>query len=228
MVQFEDYNVQSHYNSLLDLEDASNDFNARQASSVVDTLIRDLFLRRGVQDTLGLTLLHKHFPLDDNTKMVNYGAVAYPWDMADASSEVVRDIYPTAWRFTDTGGIAPYEFGYTQGGAETPGVRKEESAEFLQELQELLQKHNLTSLLGLRLLDAATSEPGVEFTSGSANITLPREVFANNQGRHVEALWVFQKALEGSSGDPLVYKVCKSYCFKDNKGKHVKKHHRTF
>lgn len=227
MVHFEEYSVDSHYNNLPDLVDASKDYKSRQAATLVDDLISDIFVRHGVQSSIGLTLLHNHFRLNDGDKMVNYGAVAYPWAMGTASEETVRNVYPLAWRFTDGDGIAPYEFGYVQGGSDEPELQTKSLAPFLEELHEVLKAHALTGLFGLRLLDATVAMPGVEFTSGNANITLPREAFAAEEGRNVEALWVFEKSLEGASSEATVYRVCKAYCYLDNKKKHKKKHHST-
>lgn len=98
------------------------------------------------------------------------------------------------------------------GGGQNPGLRSEDMVEFLQDLRVLLETHNLIDLLGLRWLDHDTAEPGVEFTSGTANITVPRGVFNNDQGRNVEALWLFNEAVETAPGVTALPTVCMGSC----------------
>lgn len=79
-------------------------------------------------------------------------------------------------------------------------------------------------MFGLRWLDSGTAaEDGVEFSSGTANITFPREIFNNDKGRNVEALWVFEKTLEGVPGVTLIPKKCVQRC-RIVHGKHQTQH----
>lgn len=72
---------------------ASKTYDSIQAGNIIDTVIRELFLRHAVQTTVGPTPVHKHFTIGKTEQMVNYGVVAYPCDMASASRSVANDVY---------------------------------------------------------------------------------------------------------------------------------------
>ncbi|KAI4153412.1 MAG: hypothetical protein LQ340_002326 [Diploschistes diacapsis] len=135
--------------------------------------------------------------IDEDEKMVNYSAVACPWDTTTMSAEVTRDIHPLSWRFTKSDALAPYEFEYTT--AVSPGneIEQPQFQNFLAELGAFLSKHDLTNLLGLQMLStpALDEEPGLEFTADRVNITLPMKVSGPDAEDAIEALWVFDKTL---------------------------------
>ena len=51
---------------------------------------RSVFQRHGVHQTLGLTVLHRHFDLETGEKLVEFNAVTAPWRMPD-SPELLLD-----------------------------------------------------------------------------------------------------------------------------------------
>ncbi|KAI1443543.1 hypothetical protein F5Y02DRAFT_392755 [Annulohypoxylon stygium] len=229
MVQFEEYSVSAHYNTLLDLFEAADEFEKRQLEDLVDTQIGDLFVEHGVQSILGLTLTHRHFPLNDGEKLVNYGPVAYPWDMNTTTDEVALEIHPSSWRFAGPGTLAPYEFEYIAGPAspENP-LDKPKIQEFLDRLGALFQEHNLTHLLGVQRLDTVVNtEPGLEFTAERANITLPLKAAGPDGANAIDALWIFDKEVPTAPTEARVAKTCRKQCIKrcqKQKSGHRKQH----
>jgi hypothetical protein len=223
MVAFEEYSAERHYNTLQDLSEAHDEFAARNVQNTVDSQIARLFVEHGVQSQLGLTLLHKHFPVHSGEKIVNYGAVACPWDTNTMTPEVSRDIRPSSWRFTERTALAPYEFEYIMAPSHENILQEEELQAFLGKLGIFLDQENLIHLLGVQVLDTVEGEPGLEFTADRANITLPLKVSGPDGDDGVDALWVFGEELGGDEGEKTVYKKCKKKCVKKKTG-HRKVH----
>ncbi|KAI0137609.1 hypothetical protein F4776DRAFT_622711 [Hypoxylon sp. NC0597] len=222
MVQFEEYSVSAHYNTLLDLFVAAEEFEKRELEKLVDTQIGNLFVEHEVQSILGLTLIHRHFSLNDGEKLVNYGAVAYPWDMSNATDEVAREIHPSSWRFTGPSTLAPYEFEYIAGPAspENP-LDKPKVQAFLDRLGALFQEHNVAHLLGVQRLDTVTNtETGLEFTAERANITLPLKAAGPDGTNAVDALWIFDKDVPTAPTEARVVKACRKQCIKKCQKQH--------
>jgi hypothetical protein len=90
------------YNSLPGLFEARDQFESAQSSDVLSEL-GQLLVKRGVQNMLGVTLLHNHFLLEQDEKLVIVDSVAVP------VSTKVLGIGASSWRFVKEG-IAPYEF----------------------------------------------------------------------------------------------------------------------
>ncbi|KUJ09032.1 uncharacterized protein LY89DRAFT_788446 [Mollisia scopiformis] len=223
MVTFEGYSAELHYNTLQDLSAAYDEFTVQQVQKAIDSKIGNLFVKHGVQSALGLTLLHRHFPISQSEKMVNYGAVACPWDTSTMSAEVARNIHSSFWRFTQPTVMAPYEFEYIMGASYENKLEEERFQVFLGEFGAFLEDHNLIRLLGVQMLDAIGEEPGLEFTADRANITLPLKVSGLDADDAIEALWVFDQSLKGGSIETTAYKTCRKKCVKKKTG-HRKVH----
>jgi hypothetical protein len=110
-------------------------------------------------------LLHRHFPLEDNKKLVNYGAVAYPWDTSTMVDEAARDIHSSSWRFMGSTALTPYEFECITGPRSHENPLDDASIQvFLGCLGTFLEEHSLIHLLGVQRLDTIAgvgTRPGV-------------------------------------------------------------------
>ncbi|KUJ11613.1 uncharacterized protein LY89DRAFT_674189 [Mollisia scopiformis] len=82
-----------HYNSLPDIMDASLNFKPTDATFLT-TIIGQLFVKHQVQKHFGIILLHKHFPLDENEKLVNCQAVAVPWKTSSHDEQMSAALEP--------------------------------------------------------------------------------------------------------------------------------------
>lgn len=54
-----------YYQQLPSLGQAHEAFTAAQASPIIDSEIRDVFVNHGVTEQFGLSLLHRHFEMED-------------------------------------------------------------------------------------------------------------------------------------------------------------------
>ena len=229
MVTFIEYSSGKIYNSLPDIAAAHDEFESNNIQKIVDSIIGPMFVGYGVQSDLGLALLHKHFSLHEEEKLVNYGAVACPWDMSTMSAQVTQDIHPSSWRFIEPTALGPYEFEYVTGLSPPSKLEGPQFQAFLAELGAFLHKHNLIHLLGLQLLEtpATDREPGLEFTADRVNVTLPQKVSGPDGKNAVEALWVFDERLielEDKTTTTTVHRHCIVTCVKVNRKGHRRRH----
>ncbi|KAI9769972.1 MAG: hypothetical protein M1840_003683 [Geoglossum simile] len=97
------------FNKLPSISDAVAKFDAIDGDSLVSTSFRELFLRYNMDRTFGLILLHRHFELDQNERLVSYGDTSVPWRL----SKISKNITPSNWLLSGDGAFRPYEFRYT-------------------------------------------------------------------------------------------------------------------
>ena len=67
-----------HYNSLLELRIAKDQFESARASEILFTEIGKAFVKYHVENTLGIALLHNYFLLEHYEMLVNVDTVAVP------------------------------------------------------------------------------------------------------------------------------------------------------
>ena len=185
-----------HYNSLPELRVAKEQFESARASDILFTEIGQAFVKHHVENTLGIALLHNHFLLEQHEMLVNVDSVAVPWDTTSGATELAG-VSASAWRFTNQG-LAPDEFTHA---AVEVSLYHHPMQSFLLELGTILEKHNLSNILGIcslgeKSIDRPTT---MEFTSGRANITLPFDI-APHDGNVIDAMWQFSSHPLGSSG----------------------------
>ncbi|KAI9686821.1 MAG: hypothetical protein M1820_010547 [Bogoriella megaspora] len=169
----------NHFNSLPDIMESHDVVEACMKG--IFPQICDIFIRHGVQQTFGITLVHQHFNLEQNEKLVNIGNVAIPLQDGLVPFPTVA----TRWAFTGDK-VIPYEF---TKGAER--IELDQYPDFVGALGEFLHSYGLSKHIGLYALGNTTERDSgmtTEFTSGRINVTLP---FDNdpNSGSVVEAAW---------------------------------------
>ncbi len=189
------YDVEQ-YNSLLPLWDASERLDALPDRAEAFGEIAKVFMEHRVQDLLGVILLHNHFTMEPDQKLVALGNVATPWD-ANTASEALVEVNGSSFRFVN-GAVTPYEFAH---GTEELSMKGEQMQAFLAELHPMLVKWDLNSLLGVCVLPDISGPVGTEFTSGNANITLPLDL--NPDAGSIEAMWHFSRAANTNACTPL-------------------------
>ena len=169
-----------HFNSLPDIKQSDCTFKKRCTPKVVSDICQ-IFREYQVQNIFGLALLHQHFEIQQNEKLITFGNVAVP----TISSPESLSLATSRWAFSGNKFI-PYEF---TAGAEN--IDMDNHVAFLNEMSQALHASGLTDNLGLcsaGSIAGKDSEPTMEFTSGRANITLP---FDRNplEGDSVDAAW---------------------------------------
>ncbi|KFX99133.1 hypothetical protein O988_04028 [Pseudogymnoascus sp. VKM F-3808] len=198
----------SHYNSLPEFFDAKETFKAKNASSTIQTTLAALFLRHNVHENLGIQMLHTHFEISDDERLVSVGAVAVPIELDIIVGSAVK---PLVYRFVPSG-VAVCE--WTQGDdANEVDLSSPQYSAFMTELRAVLDDAGLIDVLGIFVRQPCDGESkGVEFTAGRANITL-HKANPSEGGTAVEASWVFQeRPVTPGDGNTRVMAACTAWC----------------
>ena len=193
------------YNSLPTLYEAGKSFKAQDAEKQIRGPIRDMFMKHGVYDVYGLALLHKHFGMKEDQRLVEYGPVSTAWSVDPCAPQIADKygghIVPRSYRFKDKAKV-PYEFAFTSNKWEEP-----DHPEFFGDLENLLVNLQMQDLFGVRLLESHDNNLTVEVTEGRNNVMIPRGAVGDDGLQ--EALWTFN-----TDTDRAYH--CRQYCYKVN------------
>jgi len=196
-----------HYNSLPELRKAKDQFKSLGASEILFNKIGPALVRHHVEGILGVVLLHNHFLLSQNEKLVGFGSAAVP------CAGELPNVTASSWRFISEG-IVPYEFVCSD--AKTSLAQTQQ---FLAEFRAIINEWKLANVFGICSLkeDSIGGPVTTEFMSGRANITLPFDITPDD-GNLVDAMWQFSSTPPGSSVQvasnmqPAVFGQCKNRC----------------
>jgi hypothetical protein len=199
------------FNTLPLLEPAHNMFVDRNAEKYLNGPIRDVFLKHNMQDRYGVSLLHRHFSMDSDERLVEYGAISTPWTLYETDDHEIEAmggyIVPQNYRLNDNDELCPFEFEMQY---DRPSGASGITPEFLHDLNQVFQEHNLSDVFGLRKRGPPT-DLTLEITQGRANIMIrPLE---SEEQRTVPAFWAF------GSGEPKMLQ-CYIYCYINRCGVH--------
>lgn len=195
---------------------------------LTSTLNSKLFHRYNVQDELGLLILHKHFDMEADERLVEYGPVATPWKIPGSGSVFGGRLVPRCWALKD-GDLYPTEFGFvpgTEAAGQPTYPEPSFDPDFVQELNSLLEEEGLTDVFGLTVLEeghtanlkgmhlaSMDSTISVERTTGRVSIMMPvsaeeRDRRAQLRGRGEEVAWSFGCAKALWDSDILPARIC--------------------
>lgn len=237
------------FNQLLPFEDAGPAFDRVKGMSIVKSQMKDLFRKHRVENFIGLQLLHQHFQLYPDQKLVDINGTSSPMVPPQPDSvtpvvwgiriEISNDIY-----------LEPLEFTLNSGDAEldqASPLSQERLESFLVEKCDFFKEFATTvKFLGIEGLFGFTRHPGtgypgrIEISGDRVNINLTplqvgsihcfiRRIQKANMlckgkmyldGKSREAAWYFD--------DQFVDDGCKCLCpEKDGKHQGHGSHHIT-
>ncbi|KAF8537070.1 hypothetical protein BDD12DRAFT_746249 [Trichophaea hybrida] len=147
------------YNSLPDFSDVAQAFKTRKGKFFIRT-VREIFLRHNVEASLGIGLVHRHFDLSAEERLVQDGNTSTPWTTEKFTQS---HIIPSAWVFHN-GALYPYEFEVVSEGTQAPDL----PAAFLEELLAHLKANQYEQTLGINTYDGGPAYE--EHTEGRKNI----------------------------------------------------------
>lgn len=165
----------STFNNLPKLREAGEDFNAKDGNDLV-TRFRDLFLQHKMERVFGLRLLHRHFDLFPNERLVEYRGTSVPW--SDPDTIASPNIRPSNWVLAEDGNFQPYEFLYSTDNAtsfDSTSLESPECRHFIDAVKDLLYETNATNIFGLCSYPGDDHKATLEITEGRANINLDPE-----------------------------------------------------
>lgn len=137
-------------------------FKEMQAKEPLLGPIRQLFLDFGMHERYGVSLLHKHFSMEANQRLVDCRNISAPWTVkiSDIVVPKYEGFIPRTFRFFN-GILAPFEFDFSPCSSHGDHDR-----EFFDRISALLHQHGLKNVLGVRSLDRYDPELSVEITEG--------------------------------------------------------------
>jgi hypothetical protein len=198
----------SAFNTLPSLHDANAEFKERNAAELMNSILAGIFIKHNVEGRLGVQLLHRHFSLRSDERLVDVGNASVPW--SNVGSEALDScIIPASWAF-EGDSYHPYEFKFippNQAGGSQELKELTIQEPFLVEFNEALKAHHLQGILGIRALKGDCKKPELEITNGRSNITFEYDSDAAEEDKAIEASWVFD-----GSGTPTTLGRCSSYC----------------
>ncbi|KAI1733388.1 hypothetical protein F4680DRAFT_46796 [Xylaria scruposa] len=152
------------YSELAPLGAALDNFDQGPGQAVLDNEIRsqetssDLFERtEGAASLFGISLLHRHFDMDDDEVLVEHGSTSTPWKLPqDPTNFMAGRLVPRSWRFeagNEGAHLQAYEFGFQPHRSDdAAGNPVEAYSHFIQDLSSILANHSLISVLGLMVV----------------------------------------------------------------------------
>ncbi|GFF59091.1 hypothetical protein IFM51744_09792 [Aspergillus udagawae] len=225
MALFDKYTSEK-FNSLPFLGESSKAFQSIGDKEALFSDLKDLFIRYGVTDLLGLTLVHRHFDVNEDELLVESNGTTMPWTVPGLASFCDDDgtIKPQSWAFLH-GRLMPFEFFFEPSFSSPKDPRVDllsgvDSA-FFHEFESVLRQRHLDNTLGLCLLSRCP-QPQIEITRGRANITfnVSEDNYRNARGEFTEVVWACTEATPGVA-EFTGTKKCKKVATTSSKAAHA-------
>ena len=153
----------STFNTAADINPQLKAFEGRKGESFIYETLRPLFHKYGLEEVFGVGLLHRHFSVASDEKLVENGNVTSPWKGVQVGlnsflGQDVHLIYETSWMLDpDTKKWMAYEFGFSpvQGwdlgwGKKCVKLDDPKYADFLREYSRVITENGWEQLLGLQ------------------------------------------------------------------------------
>jgi hypothetical protein len=191
---------------------ANTTLDSQNGTKVIESSIRELFIRHGMCNQFGVTLLHRHFDLDQSERLVEVGKTSTPWGPSAYENTYLGKVIPQAFIFSAPGQLVPFEYTFFTHEAMNSGTIIDISSAtkaFVDDLETLLLLFQLEKVLGLRTRPETSAKYEVEFTVDRANIFIELE---NPTPNSVVTSWYFCEHHANSTGDPRTSPRCVKRC----------------
>ncbi|PWY69053.1 hypothetical protein BO70DRAFT_400113 [Aspergillus heteromorphus CBS 117.55] len=181
------------FDALMDVDESAQYFESLTGYEHLRSGLRDIFMRHGVNDELAVALLHRHFEMAANEKLVELGPVSSPWPIAAHEDSVVGGhILPHTWRVFEN---------------ELQDAQKVQfSLAFFKDFHQYVKKNGLENVIGITHIDHGrdASESDVqlmEITHGRNSIMVPTIPTSELPGPVFQTIWSFVEKRESRSDD---------------------------
>ncbi|KAL2697579.1 hypothetical protein AAEP93_011483 [Penicillium crustosum] len=184
------------FDSLLSVEQSATLFHSLAGYEHLRSGLRDIFMRHGVNDELAVALLHRHFEMESNEKLVELGPVSSPWPIpAQDESVLGGDVLPHTWRvFQNELHAVEFRFVPKQ---EVQNTRKVQFTQaFFQDFCEYVKSNGLENIVGISQIEhgreASQSDVQLmEVTHGRNSIMVPAVDTSEIPGPTFQTVWAF-------------------------------------
>ncbi len=154
---------------------------------------RDIFERYDVASEVGLSLLHKHFTIEEGEMVVEFGHVSTPWPVPPNGKVAGGHVVPRSWRFM-SGKLVPYEFGFNHP-AQSEYKEYDLPTGFVEEVAIFLSDTDLDDVIGICAIGSAEVEGRIELNRGRVNFTVPpskpEDMDVRLVPEHAPSVWAF-------------------------------------
>ncbi|CAB4494475.1 hypothetical protein RhiirA5_436574 [Rhizophagus irregularis] len=206
------FDTVARFNELPNLWDADEAKNEQVTEETFKTL-GHLFVAYHVERIFGLTLLHNHFSLEEGEILLETGS------LFDSQQEIVSQPVKVDklaspaqgfnWRIINNSYV-PYEFRPKNKDLKiefsSPDIQS-----FLEEFSQKLNELDLTRIFGICTINEEDFiKPGIEYTNGRKNITIPLADSTDIFDKVIEALWIFKS----DSNEKIIQRGCQRVCSK--------------
>ncbi|KAI0111106.1 hypothetical protein GGR51DRAFT_65815 [Nemania sp. FL0031] len=155
--------------------------------------LKDIFERYAIASEVGLSLLHKHFTIQEGEIVVEFGHVSTPWPVPLSGKVAGGCVVPRSWRFM-SGKLVPYEFGFNHP-AQSEYKEYDLPTGFVEEVATFLSDTDLEDVLGICAIGTAEVEGRIEMNRGRVNFTVPPSKPEDMDVRvipeHAPSVWAF-------------------------------------
>lgn len=163
------------FNTFPDLHTVQERFQSKSGMDLINALFRPMVEKHHLEAKLGVGLLHRHFELRGNEKLVEFNNISLPWSSQAGDNHSGGKIIPNAWAVCD-GKIIPYEFYFSPLGHDHSFDFDQVTA-FLTEFVQAIEERGLDKIIAIRLFPHEGFTGALELTEGRANINLsPNQV----------------------------------------------------
>ncbi|KAG5654828.1 hypothetical protein KAF25_010974 [Fusarium avenaceum] len=191
--------------AMTDVDVAAQRLQELNGLNHMKSCIRDIFMKHGVDKVFGVGLLHRHYDIAPNEKIVELGPVSSPWVVGDDEVITGGAVLPHTWRVFD-GELKPTEFKFVPQRDVSNTDQPVFPAAFVKELIGVLQETGLDEVLGVSLYEAGDPDnETMEVTYGRSSIVIPStgligtKVIGPQGFEAFQAAWTFSK----KEGDEL-------------------------
>ena len=155
-----------------DIHPSNEAFQSRNGEKLVKEIARSIVKKHELEATFGAILIHRHFDLQPDQRLVEFNNITMPWKSSHKRSD--NEFLPTSWMLdTTTNKWMPYEFKFNPLGREQGiDLNEDKYADFLHEYTMAVKTAGLEKAVGLRQFPGAGFVGGLEVTEGNANVFL--------------------------------------------------------
>ena len=188
------------FHQIQDIEDIKEQLNQKHGDAFVNTTLAPIFKKHDVEEVLGVGLVHRHFSISPNEKLVEFNNITSPWSGiklgSNHSAKIPNSanglVTETSWALDANDKWMPFEFSFDPHGTTTiVNLEDAKYQAFLQEYTTALQENGFDKVLGLTAWPGAGYTGGLEFCSGRGNIVLTPDQTTNEDGdaNNIQTAW---------------------------------------
>ena len=219
------------FHQIQDVGDVMGELKTKDSNAFVHTTLAPIFKKHYLEEVLGVGLVHRHFSISPNEKLVEFNNITTPWSGIKLSSNHSAKIpnsanglvTETSWVLDANDKWMPFEFSFDpQGTTTVVNLEDAQYQEFLREYTTALKQNGFDKILGLTAWPGAGYTGGLEFCSGRGNIVLTPDQTTAEDGNanNVQTAWFWHPEWL----QPYKGKKKSNRCCCDKAGPHGAKH----